>query len=122
MVANCTCTEDLILALDRVRTVFIRLKKCPVDIKPNLVKCKSCGLLEHTPNYCRYDAKTAAKVLQRTKNPNKQCADCEAHNKSIQERKAAKTLLLNPNHSTGDQRCQILKRQLKKYFTARTDG
>lgn len=72
--------KDLIDAVKDRRYMFIDYRHCRIDMKPNLMRCKTCKLLGHTKNYCEG---IPAAVLLDFQQQEKACLDCLAYNKRM---------------------------------------
>ena len=118
-VANCTGSEQLYIALSEIKTLFIHLDRCRIDLRPNLLSCKRCSLLGHTAKNCKYSDEEAETWKSHKADNNKPCGDCTAHNARIDRMNGARVLKVNPNHQTRDEKCPIQRRHIKKYFEAR---
>lgn len=104
------------MAFDKLRTVkylSIRWEKCPIDTKPILMKCKTCGLLGHTPKNCQ------GPINIDPEHDGPVCPNCYQFNKLCQQNGRPKNHWRSTNHDINYVKCPTRKAYLRKYINAR---
>jgi hypothetical protein len=71
-------------------------------------------MLGHTPKHCPYSDDISSQMKKDAVDTEKPCIDCTARNKSLEGKRSARSLHINPDHPTGEYNCPILKRHKNK--------
>ena len=118
-IAYCTCTKVAFVKIAMKKTVRLGWSVCTIDTKPQLMRCRKCGLLGHTTKYCSLEETIGSRWKLESNDPEANCADCRAFNVQINDGLATKIRKRDTGHPTRSYQCPTRKKLLRKYLLAR---